>query len=645
MGEEQMRTRLIATIALVACLTLLASAGGASLAADPVAEAASGPSLLADDPNPPASTVKLIFIHHSTGEGWLGDANGRLGIALRDNNYFVSDTNYGWGPNNIGDRTDIGNWYEWFAGSSRNTYMNALYAESGQHCDYSRLASDPRGQNQIILFKSCFPNSDLEGNPNDPPTTGTNPLRGKGCCDADHNVANAKGIYNDILAYFRTRQGKLFVLIVTPPLDQGATSPGYAANARALSNWLVNDWLDGYPYQNVAVFDYFNVLTSNGGNPNVNDLGAASTGNHHRFRNGAVEHVQHLNNNYAAYSVGGDSHPTAAGQQKATGEFVALLNVFYRRWQASPGRFSAPALWYNGYGRSAGGWTSQDAFPRLLGDVDGDGQADVVGFQSSGTYVSLSTGTAFGSQALWVASYDPNAGGWSSQNLYPRMLGDVDGDGMADVVGFGSRGTYVSLSTGATFTAPALWIANYGTRCGGWASQDQYPRFVADVDGDGKADVVGFGAKGVYVSLSTGSGFAAPVRWIADYGCSAGGWSSQDIYPRAVADVDGDGRADVVGFGSAGAYVSLSTGTAFGPLVLRIAQYGQSAAAGSWTSQNIYPRAMADVSGGGKADIVGFANGGMLASLMPFPPADPHANHPARRAPSLARYERRHPCL
>ena len=50
------------------------------------------------NPGPPASPVRLIFIHHSTGENWLSDDNGGLGIALRDNNYYVSDTNYGWGP-------------------------------------------------------------------------------------------------------------------------------------------------------------------------------------------------------------------------------------------------------------------------------------------------------------------------------------------------------------------------------------------------------------------------------------------------------------------------------------------------------------------------------------------------------------------
>ena len=57
----------------------------------------------ADNPDPPAAPVKLIFVHHSTGGNWLADPNsdqpyGGLGIALRDNNYFASATNYGWGP-------------------------------------------------------------------------------------------------------------------------------------------------------------------------------------------------------------------------------------------------------------------------------------------------------------------------------------------------------------------------------------------------------------------------------------------------------------------------------------------------------------------------------------------------------------------
>ena len=286
----------------------------------------------ADNPNPPISPVKLIFIHHSCGENWLADWDGRLGIALRDNNYFVSDTNYGWGPDSIGDYTDIGHWWTWFRGPRSATYLSALYTEYDQHSTYSRLSTDPGGENEIIMFKSCFPNSYLGGTPDDPPTTGYNPLRGQDCWSEHHTVANAKGIYNDLLAYFATRQDKLFIVITAPPQVESETDTRHAANARAFNNWLVNDWLDGYRYNNVAVFDFYNVLTSNGGDVHTSDAGW-ETGNHHRWWDGTVQHIQTVNNNFSAYGCDlWDSHPTAAGNQKATEEFVSMLNVFYHRW-------------------------------------------------------------------------------------------------------------------------------------------------------------------------------------------------------------------------------------------------------------------------------------------------------------------------
>jgi hypothetical protein len=307
---------------------ILVLSGGAVLAS-----AGSGPEALS--PRPPAKPVKLIFIHHSTGEGWLVDYGGRLGITLKNNNYFVSDTNYGWGPDAIGDKTDTGQWWLWFRAAKRTTYLNALFKESGQNCDYTRLAADPGGENTIIMFKSCFPNSQIGGKPGDPPKTGSNPLRGQDSSSPYMKVANVKGIYNDLLVYFKTRQDKLFILIASPPLVEDATDAAHAANARAVNDWLVKSWLKNYPYKNVAVFDFYNVLTSNGGNVNKNDLGKA-TGNHHRFRNGAIQHIQTVANNYSAYgSSSDDSHPTAAGGKKASAEFVSLLNVWYNAWKAS----------------------------------------------------------------------------------------------------------------------------------------------------------------------------------------------------------------------------------------------------------------------------------------------------------------------
>ncbi len=93
--------------------------------------------------------------------------------------------------------------------------------------------------------------------------------------------------------------------------------------------------MDGYPYENVLVFDFYNVLTSNGGSSDSNDLGRTE-GNHHRVWNGSVQHKTDSGSNVLAYpSSGGDDHPSKAGNQKATAEFVPLLNDAYHRWTNS----------------------------------------------------------------------------------------------------------------------------------------------------------------------------------------------------------------------------------------------------------------------------------------------------------------------
>jgi len=322
--------------------------------------------ITADSPLSPTTPVKLIFIHHSTGGNWLADPNGEqynggLGRALMDNNYFVSATNYGWGPDEIGLNTDIGHWWDWFRGGNAITYTTALYTANGQNiCNptadppyecfgiWPRMPVTPTGENEIVLFKGCFPNAHLSGTPTDPATTGDNPLRGQSAWvwddgagaevpNPNHTVANAKGIYNDLLVYFTAHQDKLFIVITGPPLlpddTDFATDAAHAANYRAFNEWLMNDWLTDYAYHNVAVFDYYNVLTSNAGDPDTNDAGL-ETGNHHRWWSGAVQYVSPVDYDLAAYGVSSDSHPTTAGQQKATAEFVQLLNVFYNRWKS-----------------------------------------------------------------------------------------------------------------------------------------------------------------------------------------------------------------------------------------------------------------------------------------------------------------------
>jgi len=265
--------------------------------------------VIASNSSPPKTTIKLVFIHHSVGENWLKDSNGGLGRLLDQNNYFVSDTNYGWGPDGIGDRTDIPNWPEWFAGPSSSRYMQALFQLNDKNSAYTRTSKNPGGENRIIMFKSCFPNSELEGRPNDAPQRQGDAL----------TVGNAKAVYNQLLKYFETRKDKLFIAITAPPVHDKA----HSANARAFNNWLVNDWLKNYKGTNVAVFDFYNIMTGQN--------------NHHRMAGGRVEHlIRDKRNTLYYYPGGGDDHPTKAGSIKAAKEFVPLLNYYVSRWK--PGK-------------------------------------------------------------------------------------------------------------------------------------------------------------------------------------------------------------------------------------------------------------------------------------------------------------------
>ena len=211
------------------------------------------------------------------------------------------------------------------------------------------------------------------------------------------------------------------------------------------------------------------------------------------------------------------------------------------------------------FGYNAGGWRV-DQHPRMPADVTGDGRADIVGFGNAGVYVSRNNGNGtFQPPQLVVGNFGYNAGGWRVDQ-HPRFMADVTGDGRADIVGFGNAGAYVSLNNGnGTFQPPQLVVANFGYNAGGWRV-DQHPRLLADVTGDGRADIVGFGNAGVYVSRNNGNGtFQPPQLVVGNFGYNAGGWRV-DQHPRFMADVTGDGRADIVGFGNAGVYVSRNNG-------------------------------------------------------------------------------------
>lgn len=262
--------------------------------------------------------------------------------------------------------------------------------------------------------------------------------------------------------------------------------------------------------------------------------------------------------------------------------------------------------WISDFGYASGGWRISQHV-RRMGDVDGDGKEDVVGFGATGVLVSLSTGDSFQPVQKWLSDYSYYRGGWRVDR-HERMLGDIDGDGKDDVVGFGGAGVLVSLSTGSAFQPASVWLRDFSISQGWQVSRHE--RRVADVDGDGKDDVIGFADDGVHVALSTGDGFGANRLWIADFGYIAGGWRV-GVHDREVADVNGDGMADVVGFGSSGVLVALSNGNGFDPIGFWSDDFGST---DGWNASRD-DRIVADVNGDGMADLVCIGETGTSIAL------------------------------
>ena len=203
---------------------------------------------------------------------------------------------------------------------------------------------------------------------------------------------------------------------------------------------------------------------------------------------------------------------------------------------------------------------------------------------------------------------------WTGQNWgleQPRFVMDLTGDGKADIVGFGRDGVWTALGKDGWELAPANRVLpGFFGYDRGWRT-GQHLRLVADLTGDGKADIVGFGNDGVWTALSNGDGtFQAP-RLVLEGFHVKQGWRV-DQHPRFVVDLTGDGKADIVGFGNDGVWTAVSNGdgTFQAPrLVLEGFHVKQ-----GWRVDQ-HPRFVVDLTGDGKTDIVGFGNDGVWTAV------------------------------
>jgi hypothetical protein len=230
---------------------------------------------------------RMVFLHHSVGKGILEEGNlrdslMRMGIAVKGMTYGDS----------IGQYTDMCNWLPKF----QNDMKGILRFQNHPNVYYG----DSRA-NDIVMFKSCFPNSDIgaEG------AGAGDPLSSK------KTLANYKAVFAGLAGEIRKYPNTLFIYMTFPPLVPAETTPESAGRARAFNVWLKNEFLPTYRQEsglnNLVIFDLFDILAD---------------------RNNVLR-AEYRNENPQ------DSHPSPAANREAARKFMEFFQPVWTAWQAN----------------------------------------------------------------------------------------------------------------------------------------------------------------------------------------------------------------------------------------------------------------------------------------------------------------------
>ena len=241
----------------------------------------------------------------------------------------------------------------------------------------------------------------------------------------------------------------------------------------------------------------------------------------------------------------------------------------------------APSTGYSDYG-SLGQYTISGTIEGVPIDLGTD--AKIVGFENGNWWVStLNSGT-------WQTSY---LGQFPVTILKATLTGDFNGDGVIDVAGWATNGTwYLGITQPNNTLVVTQWT--------GWLNNDATEVHVGDFNGDGQDDLLAMDSNGFWwVAESQGNTFTTKTwtKWKA-----TANWKDVQI-----ADFNNDGRDDLIGRAQSGRLtVALSTGTRF-----TNSNWGQWSKAVTWQDVSV-----GDFNGDGFADITGRANSGIWRTSL-----------------------------
>ena len=228
-------------------------------------------------------------------------------------------------------------------------------------------------------------------------------------------------------------------------------------------------------------------------------------------------------------------------------------------------------------------------------DVNGDGKPDLVvdNSGSGGVSVLLNTTAPANTTASFATAAAFSTGGRNAETV---VAADINGDGRPDIL-LTSISSF-TLSVLLNTTAPGATTPTFATVQTFAEGNGPYGLAVADVNGDGKPDVVltNYGDNAAAVLLNTTASGATAVTFATASPFSTGAGPKR----IALADVNGDGRPDIL-------VANYIAGTV--SVLLNATAPGANAAAFATQPAFVsgplpYTVAVADVNGDGRPDLV-----------------------------------------
>ena len=210
-------------------------------------------------------------------------------------------------------------------------------------------------------------------------------------------------------------------------------------------------------------------------------------------------------------------------------------------------------------------WAKPEYYRTMMcADIDGDGRDELMVRGPDGMLVWRLEGSdadGWSWTPLPGISDVSDAGDWYHPMYYETLqCAHLTDPQRAVVVGRGADALLVWSFDGSAWSSTAVPENTELSNANGWdAPASYYPIQCADVDGDGLDELLGLGDDGLRLWRVDSTGWH-DLATLTDLS-GAAGWRSPDYYSTIqCADLDGDGRAEVLARGSAGVRVWRFTG-------------------------------------------------------------------------------------